>query len=771
LDYAEFLERKKPTFKSCGVSIDEKEINPMMFQFQKDIVRWALAKGKAAIFAGTGLGKTLMQLEWANQIHDKTGLDILILAPLAISSQTVREGAKFGIGVNICREQPDVKAGINITNYELLHKFDLSVFGGVVLDESSILKAFTGKVRTAIIDGFRDTPYKLACTATPAPNDHMELCNHAEFLGVMTRAEMLAMFFVHDGGSTSKWRVKGHAVETFWIWVANWAVMMQRPSNLGYEDEGFELPPLNIHQVIAEVDNSQFDGEALTLWDRQQARRESIAERSKICADLVNGSNEPWIVWCNLNDESAKLTEMIDGSTEIRGSHKTEYKEEKMIGFSGGDVQKLITKPSIAGFGMNWQHCSKMAFVGLSDSFEQLYQAIRRCWRFGQTKPVDVYIITAKAEGAVVRNIKRKEDDFNAMLNGMIAATQEITKENIQSTIRDSAEYQTQVVDGPGWELRLGDCVEETRSIPDNSIHYTIFSPPFASLYTYSNSDRDMGNCKDEDEFRNHFKFLVKELYRVMIPGRLLSFHCMNLPTSKTRHGYIGIQDFRGDLIKMFQDEGFIYHSEVCIWKDPVTAMQRTKALGLLHKQLKKDSCMSRQGIPDFLVTMRKPGENPERVSHTPEEFPVEVWQRYASPIWMDICQSDTLQRKSARAEQDERHICPLQLEVIQRGIELWTNLGDTVLDPFNGIGSSGHVAIMMGRRYKGIELKPSYFDQSVKNLIAAVDEMDGKSGKLTVFDSFDANLKPHKGKKKEDMAVQKYPCGMENLTLFDVLA
>lgn len=268
-----------------------------------------------------------------------------------------------------------------------------------------------------------------------------------------------------------------------------------------------------------------------------------------------------------------------------------------------------------------------------------------------------------------------------------------------------------------------GDSCEVIKGIPDNSIHYTIFSPPFASLYTYSNSDRDMGNCKGDKEFAEHFRFLIDELYRVTMPGRLLSFHCMQLPLSKERDGIIGLKDFRGELIRMFQEAGFVYHSEVTIWKNPVTAMQRTKALGLLHKQLKKDSCMSRQGIADFLVTMRKPGDNPERVTHTNESFPVYVWQHYASPVWMDIKESDTLQRKSAREEKDERHICPLQLEVIRRGIELWTNPGDIVLDPFTGIGSTEYVALKSGRRAIGCELKPSYYKQAVSNCMAALEE------------------------------------------------
>jgi len=301
-----------------------------------------------------------------------------------------------------------------------------------------------------------------------------------------------------------------------------------------------------------------------------------------------------------------------------------------------------------------------------------------------------------------------------------------------------------------------GDCVEITRGLPDNSIHYSIFSPPFASLYTYSNSDRDMGNCRSDEEFFEHFRFLIRELYRVMIPGRLVSFHCMNLPTSKAHHGYIGIRDFRGDLIRAFEAEGFIYHSEVCIWKDPVVAQQRTKALGLLHKQLVKDSAMSRQGIPDYLVTMRKPGINPEPIAGMLEEFigegldvsreayerhaekvraegrepwPFEmwrsvfIWQKYASPVWMDIRETNTLQYKSARDEKDEKHICPLQLDVIARGVELWSNPGDIVFSPFAGIGSEGYQAIKRGRRFVGIELKESYYRVAVNNLRMAVQE------------------------------------------------
>lgn len=266
------------------------------------------------------------------------------------------------------------------------------------------------------------------------------------------------------------------------------------------------------------------------------------------------------------------------------------------------------------------------------------------------------------------------------------------------------------------YALYCGDSCEVLKGIPENSVHFIVYSPPFASLYTYSNSERDLGNCRSHSEFYAQFEFIAQELFRVLMPGRNMSFHCMNLPTSKERDGFIGIRDFRGELIRIFERQGFIFHSEVCIWKDPVTAMQRTKALGLLHKQIKKDSCMSRQGIPDYLVTMRKPGENPEPVMHTNETFPVDVWQKYASPVWMDINPSDTLQYRSAREDKDERHICPLQLDVIKRAILLWTNPNDIVLTPFLGIGSEAYVALEHKRRAIGIELKESYYEQAVKN-------------------------------------------------------
>lgn len=756
--YEEFLASKRLVAAPAG--FDAGTIPPMLFEYQRDVVRWACKRGRAAIFSRYGTGKTPMQLAWAEQVCLHTSGAVLILAPLAVAQQTKREGEKFGIPVTVCRSQADVKTGINISNYEMLPHFDPSHFAGIVLDESSILKSFEGKTRTAIIEAFSRTPYRLACTATPAPNDHMELGNHAEFLGIMSRTEMLSTFFVHDGGDTSAWRLKGHAEKEFWAWVCSWAVMLRTPSDLGYSNEGFDLPPLTYHQVDVQVEHQEqapagaqmylMPVEALTLVDRRNARKISLPDRVKAAADLVNASNESWIVWCNLNAEGDALTKAIPGAVQVSGSDTTEHKEKAALDFVTGKIRVLVSKPSIFGFGMNWQHCHNAAYVGLSDSFEQLDQSIHRIHRYGQKEECHIYVITSELEGAVVRNIDRKRKDHEKMTDQMIAEMKDLNTANIHGLSQQSDEYKTNVTTGANFTLHMGDCVEMVRGLADNSIDYSIFSPPFSELFVYSNSERDMGNSKDEHEFYQHFLFLLKDLYRVMRPGRLISFHCMLLPAFKTRDGFIGLKDFRGDLIRLFQDAGFHFHSEVTIWKDPVTAMQRTKAIGLLHKQIKKDSCMSRQGIPDYLVTMRKPGENDKPVSgpfeyyvgeeapvHTgdAERYSIDVWQRYASPVWFDINQSNTLQKASARENADEKHICPLQLDVIERALQLWTNPDDLVLSPFAGIGSELYVAIKQGRRGIGAELKQSYYKQAVLNLQRAERE----KAQPTLWDMFDS--------------------------------
>lgn len=451
MNYEEFLNNKRFVLESSGFDIDTSELNSKLFQYEKDVVRWALKKGKACIFSDCGTGKTAMQLEWAQKVHEHTGGMILILAPLAVAEQTKREGEKFGIDVKVCEEQNDCVNGINITNYEKLDRFVANKFVGVVLDESSILKSYSGKVRTSIINNFHEVPYKLACTATPAPNDYMELGNHSEFCGVMTRAEMLSMFFVHDGGQTSKWRLKGHAQDVFWQWLATFSVFIDNPKNIGYDMEGFDLPELNVTEIV--VDGDTPISETLTLSERRQARKDSLELRCEKAAELVNSSDKQWLVWCDLNDESSRLHELINKSVEVKGSDKPEYKGNAMLSFSDGKIKSLVTKPSIAGFGMNWQNCHNMIFTGLSDSYEQFYQAVRRCWRFGQEHPVNVYIIISAREGCVKENIERKQADFLKMQKEMTELTKEITKKELRSTCRISTPYEPkQIMRLPEWE-------------------------------------------------------------------------------------------------------------------------------------------------------------------------------------------------------------------------------------------------------------------------------------------------------------------------------
>jgi hypothetical protein len=453
MTYEEFLKGKKPKEIRSGFDKKHDKMNPMLFEWQKDIVRWALRKGRAALFEECGLGKTIQQLEWAKSVSDHTEKPVLIVAPLAVAEQTKREGSKFGYSVTICRGQENVKGGINVCNYEMLDHFDADAFGGVVLDESSILKSFTSKLRTKIIDKFRDTEYKLSCTATPSPNDYMELGNQAEFLGVMSRTEMLATYFLHDGANTSKWRLKGHAENIFWSWVASWAVVLTSPSDLGYPGDDYVLPDLKKEEWLVPMDVQAMDEnyvlfmhEAKTLTERREARRNSLHERCKKAAEIVaEKPDEQWLVWCDLNDESGLLTKLIPGAVEVRGSDNPDNKAENLKAFTDGAINTLVTKPSIAGFGLNWQGCHNMVFVGMSDSYEMMYQAIRRCWRFGQEHEVNVHIVTSEAEGAVRENIDRKEQQCKMMTAEMVKHTKEILEEEIRGTVRISIEYNPQI--------------------------------------------------------------------------------------------------------------------------------------------------------------------------------------------------------------------------------------------------------------------------------------------------------------------------------------
>ena len=456
--YREFLARKAILDPATGL-VDLPPLPSALFPFQADIVRWALRRGRAALFAGTGLGKSLMELSWGNAIHEATGHDVLLLTPLAVAAQMVREADKFGIPARQCRDQAEVRPGITVSNYAKLDRFDLSKFGALILDESSILKSTDGATRTALIEAAKTIPFRLAATATPAPNDFMELGNHAEFLSAMSYTDMLATFFAHDGGDTQKWRLKGHAESEFWRWMASWSVMLRKPSDIGYPDGGYDLPPLRTHQHTVGVEYRPsmetgflFPMQAETLQERIGARRGTVADRVAAAALLVNGNDRPWVVWCQLNAEADALARAIPGSIDLRGSDDEDDKERKILSFIDGRTRVLISKPSICGFGLNFQHCCDTVFVGLNDSFEQVFQAVRRFWRFGQTQPVNVHFIASEIEGAVVANLRRKEADADRMAAAMVEHMADLSSEAVRGQVRTKDTYEpSRPMSLPAW--------------------------------------------------------------------------------------------------------------------------------------------------------------------------------------------------------------------------------------------------------------------------------------------------------------------------------
>lgn len=443
MNYDDFIAGKLSHITQSGidVSVDGYDLMP----HQRDLTRFALRRGRSAIFADTGLGKTRIQLAWADLLRKHARVDTLILAPLAVAQQTVEEGAAIGVLVNHARSDDDVQIGINVTNYDRLHLFDPARFGAVVLDESSIIKHHTAKTLQQLIDAFIATPYKLCATATPAPNDWTELGTHAEFLGLRSRMEMLAEFFVHDGAETQVWRLKGHAREVFWRWVAHWGALVRSPADLGHDASAYDLPPLNVQQHVIEPRHAPQDGlfhtEAQTLMERRAARRNSIDDRVAECAAMVNADRQPWVVWCDLNAEDDALCAAIPDAVSIRGADDADVKERRLHDFAHGRVRVLVTKPSIAGWGLNWQHCARMAFVGVTDSYEAYYQAVRRCWRFGQRRPVDVHVFASATEGAVVANLQRKELAAKAMAESLSAATLDAVRSEVLGMARETNVY------------------------------------------------------------------------------------------------------------------------------------------------------------------------------------------------------------------------------------------------------------------------------------------------------------------------------------------
>ncbi len=706
MTYEDFLKSKVKNHVQSGFNYNEDP--EYLFPFQNWVVKTALKAGKYAVFSGTGTGKSRMQLKWSEQVVRQTQMPVLLLAPLGVGEQTRMQGIELGIDIEF----------VDINNYEQLDNINTELYGGIAIDEGSIIKNHEGVYRNKIIEGFRNTPYKSVWTATPAPNDPMEIGNYSEFLNVMSRAEMLAMYFVHDGGETSKWRLKKHAEVKFWEWVSSWAVMFQHPKDIGFDQEGYDLPELKIQEIRIETekrDNGKlFNDTAVSATDFNGELRASQKERMFEAARIANQNDEQYLIWIKHNEEGRVLRSMIPDSIEVSGSDSNEVKVQRLLDFAAGKIRVLITKEKIAAMGWNFQSCGNQIFASIGFSFEQIYQAIRRSLRFGRVGTVNAWFISTDTMSNTIDTYYAKEKMFLNM-------QQQMTK-LINSNKHHKMEREFKREQNEYFDIQLGDCVQLIKNVPDESIGLSVFSPPFSELYVYSDQIEDMGNSKDYKEFLIAFKFLIAELYRVLWSGRNVAVHCMDLPIQKGKEGYIGLRDFSGIILQAFSEVGFIYHSRVTIWKDPVVEMQRTKALGLLHKQVKKDSAMSRVGIPDYLMVFRKPGEinNDHPVKNT---ISVDTWQKWASPVWMDINYTKTLNGTQARDEQDEKHIAPLQLETIERAIGLWSNAGDTILTPFMGVGSEVYQAVKMNRKGIGFELKESYFEQAVKNCKSVVLE------------------------------------------------
>lgn len=790
-EYAEYLLKKQGAIThevTASVSDALKvPLNASLFKFQASIVRWALQRRCAAVFADTGLGKSRMELSFADAVVAMEGADtckVMVFTPLCTTQQLVDEAAKMGLvsQVKAVRGMDQVTgASIYVANYEIADKFDLSQFKCIVLDESSILKHKECKTGQWLIAKSQQAPYRLCLTATPCPNDYAEIMNQAAFLGVATHDYLLNTFFQRI--DNTKVRLRPHAMKPFATWLSTWSVWVSSPADVGFHDEAamYELPKLNIEYEVVDISTDRIQDaiasaeppspdttsakkkpkkKAAALGgfeNRIKCRRMTLEDRIQACAAMVNADDSPWVVWCTLNDESHELAKRIKGATELTGADPQAKKDAALRAFSTGEKRVLVTKSEIAGFGLNWQHCHKMVFVSFTDSYESMYQAIRRCYRFGQEHEVTVKIITTSVEKAVQDNIARKDREVSAlktmMMRHMHAHWADGGPRGAAKPIAQTAEdvlckKHHRIVQTDSARMIQGDCVAAMAGhLSDASVDYIVFSPPFQSLYRYSPDVCDVSNCSSESQFEEHMCFVAKQLLRVLKPGRLMSFHCMNIPRRRLEHGDAcanSIIDLRGQLVRIFEAAGFLLQSEVCVFRDPVQAMYRTKAQGLFYKTFCGDASIARQALPDYVITMRKPGTNAVPIVHVAgPSNPMEKWIKLASPVW-HVNHSNTLNVKKSVAtaacgndagstqgdstddvtaatadeceieSEDQKHPTPLQLEVIENCVDLWTNEGEVVLDPFSGIGSVGHVCKRLGRKYVGIELVDKYFEASL---------------------------------------------------------
>lgn len=727
--YETFLHSKRRVMPDLGFEVALEDLPDWLYDFQKSIVRWGLRKGRCAFFADTGMGKTRMQLAWANEIIKRLNGRILIVAPFSVVAQTVMEAEGVGLRIVPVQKQDDVDQDdtIYITNYEQLDKFEPEDFIGVVLDESSILKNITGKTRTQLIEMFQNTSYRLCCSATPAPNDVTELSNHATFLGLATPQQVTSRYFVHEAGvfqgvKDSRWRLKQHAAKYFYMWLSSWSIAIKKPSDLGFSDEGYHLPDLAVSPVIINSDYTPegmlFFAGGISATDSKRIQKGTMNERIAEVVKLVESRpNEQWVIWTLLNDEGTALEKAIPGSVNVEGSDKGKFKTDTLKDFQQGKLRVLITKGSIAGFGINMQNAHLMAFCGLDYSWESYYQQIRRMWRHGQKNKVEVYLVFSNIEQPIFQSVLSKEEQALTMTSELIAATRKFSMQNVGMARRDEDAYEEDEIETDNFRFLLGDSCQRMKELPDHSVDLTVTSPPFSDMYVYNDTPHDLSNSDNMDEFLAHYRFIVEETLRITKPRRILVCHVQDPKVFKNVAGFRGLLDFPGDVVRLHQEMGWIYRSRITIDKNPQIVASRNKDNDLLFVTGKRDSTNLAPMATDYLLVFKAPGDNEVPVTpYSNGQMTEDEWIEWAHAVWYGIKETDVLNVSVARDNADEKHMCPLQLPVIDRCVRLWSNPGEVVFDPFGGIGSTPYQALKLGRRGMGIELKRSYFKQAVRN-------------------------------------------------------
>lgn len=747
LNYREFLHTKKITTPEVGFKVDRASIHPMLFNHQADITVTGLRKGRFAVFANVGLGKTYIAGEWARQIHIHEQAHVIFLAPLLVVHQTIRKLRDLGMDVRYASEQSEVDFALTpywITNVQNIAKFDASQFQAVVLDESGILKAFSGATKKLLIRMFKDTRYKLCCTATPAPNDIIEIGNHAEFLGVMTSRMMTAIFFGHDSKAKpgqNKYNLKGHSIDKFYSWLAAWSVALTKPSDLGYSDEGYDLPPVHTHVHAV---NAAFTPKGMlpgmgastvSATEAMRLRKATINERLQLALKIINASDEQFLIWTGLNDEDAALMKAIPDAARIAGDMKDTAKVAAFEAWAAGEKRVLVTKDSIAGMGMDMQFAHNMIFFGIDFSWEGFFQAVGRMHRFGQTRDVHVHIVISEQEKFIWKTIQRKGKDATKMTEKLIQATSADMQAELREDSKDEFQYATSVAKSKSgaWEMRLGDSCEIMPTLTSDSIDLSVYSPPFGpTLFIYSPTERDLGNCRDYEEFMTHYRFIVRELLRITKPGRYTCVHIQDTKTYKNRDGMRGLYPLSDEIVRLHIEEGWHYRNRITIDKDPQLVATRNDDPDLLYITGKRDACDNVPMNTDYMLFFRKPGENEVPTKpYDNAELDKDTWNLWARGVWYGIKETDTLNTKVAKDDKDSKHICPLQLGVIERCVKLWSNPGELVFSPFGGIGSEGYEALHWRRRYLGIELNPNYFRVAQINL----KDSEAQYGGRTLFD------------------------------------